>query len=103
MHKVPPREPTEDETIGVRLVRTRKVFGMQQNEFAESAGIRRGTYTQWELGVRRPNLDDAIRLVRTYKLTLDWIYLGIPTGLPPQIYSQLVLPPKSRLVRDDQR
>jgi transcriptional regulator with XRE-family HTH domain len=102
MQKGPAPELSKDETIGARLVRTRKVFGMQQNEFAESAKIRRGTYTQWELGVRRPNLDDAIKLVMTYRLTLDWIYLGIPTGLPPQIYTQLALPAKSRLTRNDQ-
>lgn len=97
MQKGQIKDLSKEETIGQRLVRTRKAFGMQQNDFAESAGIRRGTYTQWELGVRRPNLDDAIKLVMAYRLTLDWIYLGIPTGLPPQIYSQLALPPKSRL------
>jgi transcriptional regulator with XRE-family HTH domain len=97
------KEPVKAETIGERLVRTRKAFGMPQNAFAESDGIRRGTYTQWELGVRRPNLDDAIRLVETYRLTLDWIYLGIPSGLPPQIYQQLALPARSRLTSDDQQ
>lgn len=94
------RTPTKEETIGERLIRTRKVFDMQQNEFAESAGIRRGTYTQWELGVRRPNLDDAIRLVRTYRLTLDWVYLGVLDGLPPQLYKQLAFPVNARLADD---
>lgn len=90
----------KQESVGERLKRTRRAFDMDQNDFAEGAGIRRGTYTQWELGTRRPNLDDAIRLVRAYQLTLDWIYLGIPSGLPPQLFSKLALPPGARLLKD---
>lgn len=67
--------------IGRRLALTRHVLGLQQNEFCERAKIAPNTYNQYERGKKRPTIDNAIRLVETYHLTLDWIYLGDPSGL----------------------
>lgn len=49
--------------IGQRLALTRHVLGLQQS------------------GKKRPTIDNAIRLAEAYHLTLDWIYLGDPSGL----------------------
>ena len=54
---------------------------MAQGEFAERAGISRNTYNQYEQGVNRPQLEAAFKLSDTYRLTLDWIYFGDPSGL----------------------
>lgn len=43
------------------------------------------TYNQWERGIGRPRLDEAIRLVDEYDLTLDWIYLGDHRRLPYEL------------------
>lgn len=67
--------------IGQRLELTRRAIGMAQGEFAERAGISRNTYNQYEQGVNRPQLEAAFKLSDTYRLTLDWIYFGDPSGL----------------------
>lgn len=75
----------DDETsraaVGRRLRLTRQVFGYQQNEFADKAGIATNTYNQYEQGKRMPSLEHAIALCETYVLTLDWIYRNDPSGL----------------------
>lgn len=69
------------QAIGKRLELTRAVFGLQQNEFCSRAGIATNTYNNYEQGIRTPSLENAIILCKTYDLTLDWIYLGDPSGL----------------------
>lgn len=67
--------------IGRRLYLTRKVLDLTQTQLAERAGISRSRYVQCEAGEVRPSIDAAIALVHTFRLTLDWIYLGDPSGL----------------------
>lgn len=69
------------EAIGLRLELTRAVFGLQQNEFCSRAGIATNTYNNYEQGIRTPSLENAISLCKTYDLTLDWLFLGDPSGL----------------------
>jgi transcriptional regulator with XRE-family HTH domain len=68
--------------IAERLRLTRRVTGLGQYEFAERAGIAGNTYNQYEQGKKRPTIENALHLVNTYKLTLDWIYAGDPSNLP---------------------
>ena len=68
--------------IGDRLRITRQVTGMQQNEFCSRASIAANTYNQYEQGKRRPSIDHANALCDAYRITLDWIYRGDPSGLP---------------------
>jgi len=81
------RKATDDQSelsekaIGLRLEVTRQVFGLQQNEFCEKAGVATTTYNQYERGHKRPSIETAIQLCETYQLTLDWIYRGDPSGL----------------------
>lgn len=67
--------------IALRLQLTRRVFGVQQNEFCSRAGIAANTYNQYERGTRLPTIENALRLCEAYDLTLDWIYRGDPSGL----------------------
>lgn len=78
---------TDDEfskaAIGARLVVTREALGYSsQTDFADKAGLAQNTYNQYETGAKRPSLDFAIKLCRAYGITLDWIYMGDPSGLP---------------------
>jgi transcriptional regulator with XRE-family HTH domain len=75
------RSEFSDAAIGRRLEVTRSVFGLQQNEFCDRAGIAPTTYNQYERGKKRPSIESAIALCETYHLTLDWIYRGDPSGL----------------------
>ena len=69
------------QAIGTRLELTRRALGLAQGEFAERAGLSRNAYNQYETGTNRPQLEAAFKLCDTYRLTLDWIYFGDPSGL----------------------
>lgn len=73
---------TSAAAIGARLRLTREVVGISQSELADKCGIARNTYNQYETGKNIPQLDKAIVLCRELSLTLDWIYLGDPSGFP---------------------
>jgi DNA-binding XRE family transcriptional regulator len=68
--------------ISHRLRLTRLALGLDQTELCQRAGIARNTWNQWEKGKGRPQLDEAMKLVDAFGLTLDWIYLGDVNGLP---------------------
>ena len=72
-----------------RLIATREALGLRPSQFCEAAGIARSAYSNWEAGEKRPGLSAAIKLVKVHGLTLDWIYLGDPSGLPSRIVSKL--------------
>lgn len=74
-------DDTSPEAIGSRLELTRVAMRMAQNDFCGKAGIAPNTYNQYERGKKRPSLENALKLAQTYGLTLDWIYLGDPSGL----------------------
>jgi transcriptional regulator with XRE-family HTH domain len=81
------------DAIASRLRVTREALGIKkQKEFAERAGISPNTYNQWEKGRVYPDLQYMIRLRDEYGISLDWIYLGDPSGLPYQI---------ARLLKED--
>jgi transcriptional regulator with XRE-family HTH domain len=67
--------------IGERLRITREVIGLSQAELADSCGIARNTYNQYETGTNVPQIGKAISLCDKFGLTLDWIYRGDPSGL----------------------
>jgi transcriptional regulator with XRE-family HTH domain len=69
------------EGVGERLALVRRVYGLQQQEFAERATINASAYNQYERGKRLISISHAHRLCDVYALNLDWIYRGDPTGL----------------------
>jgi transcriptional regulator with XRE-family HTH domain len=77
-----PRELRTLDSIGHRLRLTRLALGLNQTQLCDLAGIARNTWNQWEKGNSRPQLDEAMKLVDAFGLTLDWIYLGDNSGLP---------------------
>ena len=74
-------EGRKPEGVGERLTLTRRVYGLQQQEFAERAAINASAYNQYERGKRLISISHAHRLCDVYSLTLDWIYRGDPSGL----------------------
>jgi transcriptional regulator with XRE-family HTH domain len=84
-----PREERSFEAIAQRLIATREALRLKQSEFAKRAGIPVNTYNQYEKAVSQPRLDYAYALRDTYGLTLDWIYVGDPSGLPYNLAKQL--------------
>jgi transcriptional regulator with XRE-family HTH domain len=75
--------------IAHRLRITRIAIGINQTELCKRTGISKNTYNQWERGKGRPELDKAFLLCINLGYTLDWIYLGDPSGLPAWIARSL--------------
>lgn len=68
--------------IAERLRWHRAFEGLDQKEYAERAGLKRAQLSNWETGDYRLSLDGARALRKTYGLSLDFIYEGIPDALP---------------------
>jgi transcriptional regulator with XRE-family HTH domain len=85
--KKPTAPPFEE--IGERLRLTRDAMRRAQNDFAAGAGIAVNTYNQYERGHFQPRIENAIKLCRAYRLTLDWIYLGDASGLPFDLVNKI--------------
>jgi transcriptional regulator with XRE-family HTH domain len=75
--------------IADRLRASRLALGIKPAELCRMTGIKPNTYSQWENAKGRPNLDEAMRLCDVLGYTLDWIYLGDPSGLPLAFTSKL--------------
>ena len=89
-----PRKPTfptgrDAHSVGNRLALVRGAHGLSSGEFAEKAGLLPSSYSQYESGRRKCSIESAIALVVTYKLTLDWIFLGDHSALQPKLVEAL--------------
>lgn len=76
--------PKRNLAIGKRLELARIALGKAnaQGEFAAAAGVKKNTYSMWEIGENFPGIENIIKLVTRYpSLTIDWIYLGKSEGL----------------------
>lgn len=86
---------TGDLTIDVarRLIMSRVMVGgrsapgssdyslLAQKDFGKAAGFSQVQYHQYESGKRLLGVRPALALYAAYRLTLDWLYLGDPSGL----------------------
>lgn len=76
--------------IGIRLAATRLALGLARPvQICRATGVKPNTYSQWEAGTRRPNLDDMLRLCDRYSVTLDWIYRGNIATLPQILIAKI--------------
>jgi transcriptional regulator with XRE-family HTH domain len=92
MHKNPKTTSKPDARftpIARRLLAARLAIGLEQTDFARKARIAQNTYNQYEQAKRRPSLDNAIKLCKTYNLTLDWIYLDDPSGVGSRLWAEI--------------
>lgn len=82
--------------VGRRLRLTRLALRYaEQKTFGEDAGLQQSHYTRFESGSRLLTLAAAMQLCDRYALTLDWLYMGNPEGLPYRLASD-VLPLRKR-------
>lgn len=81
---------SSSEEIARRLSLIRKTFSADsQKDWCESNGFKQTQYNNWEKGIRRIPVDEAIKLRERYKLTLDFIYRGRRDGLPACLLDRL--------------
>ncbi|MBB3996900.1 helix-turn-helix transcriptional regulator [Aureimonas pseudogalii] len=80
---------TDIRAIGQRLIQTRAALGMSQADFARFLDFSTAALSNYETGLRRPNLDQAFVIVRRTGVTLDWIYFGDRSGLPLRLAEKI--------------
>lgn len=70
--------------------------GTKQGEFAEIIGVSPqalSNYFAATVHQRRMSIDTAITIVFRTQVTLDWLYLGNPAGLPLDLANTITRPP----------
>lgn len=53
------------------IKRIREQRGISQREFAEALGVTQGAVSHWELGRRKPDIDDLIAIARFLNCKVD--------------------------------
>ena len=77
------------ELIGKRVEAVRLVCtDLTQERFAESIGASKQQYNNWTKGYPIP-VSYMAEVALQFKITLDWLYLGDPSGLPFALKSEL--------------
>lgn len=62
---------------------------LNQVGFATLVGISQPALNNYLKGLRRPDLDVAIAIQGKTGATLDWLYLGLRSGLPARLLELL--------------
>jgi len=75
--------------IARRLMALRTALGLNLTAFSRRTGIPMNTLSNYESGLRRPELDKAVMVVNATGATLDWIYLGARAGLPGHLLEKI--------------
>lgn len=79
--------------IKKRLEKTRRALGLQPIQISQEIGISRSQWTHYitidQDPIRNIPIEKAISLCDRYRLTLDWIYRGDPSGLPQQLFDKI--------------
>lgn len=61
---------------GPRMKLTREALGLTQREAYEAIGVSKTQWGNYERGVSRPNIEDAVRFSMRFNVSLEWIYLA---------------------------
>lgn len=83
------RTPEMRKAVSKRLKMLRKYHELGQTEFAAKANVLRTAYANWEKGLSMPDISAGISICTTYKVTLDWIYMGDPSGLKVDMWEKM--------------
>jgi len=75
--------------IARRIVALRTMLGHNQSAFAQLVEVSQPAMNNYETGLRRPDLDVAVRINQKTGVTLDWLYLGVRSGLPAHLSERL--------------
>ena len=78
--------PAARRMIGARLKRLREFLGYKtQTSFAESVGLQRHRYVQYETGERLLTIDAAAAIRAKTNCPIDFLYFGDIHGLPASL------------------
>ena len=71
--------------MGRRLRQVRKFLALNQADFGNLIDVGQNTLSSWESGERMIQPKALIKLNKLHRVSLDWIYLGDPSGLPHRL------------------
>lgn len=75
--------------IARRITALRTALGLNGAQFAALVEITQPAMSNYEAGIRRPDLDVGIKIQARTGVTLDWLYLGDRSGLPGRLLALL--------------
>jgi transcriptional regulator with XRE-family HTH domain len=75
--------------VARRLILSREAVGMEQQDFADLAGLSQPRLSQYETGTRMLTLRAAMMICERHLLTLDWLFRGDPSSLPGNIRDKI--------------
>lgn len=90
--------PDSNANVGWRLRLLREAMGWSQAEICRRTGIATNTWSQYETGASRPNLDMGLRIAETLGIQTDYIWRGVETYLPG-----IYLEPMRRMLAEQER
>lgn len=89
MEKKPLKPEQTAPAVCARLSRLREALGLRKGEIAARVGLSQSQWSNYEKGIRMPNLEDMIRLADEFGASLDYIYRGLVGGLPHDLAMSL--------------
>lgn len=82
--------PESLEAIAERLKRTREAMGLNQAQWCRMTGLSPAAWNNYERGLNRISIDQALKVCQSTGITVDWIYRGLMSGgLPMHIQTAL--------------
>lgn len=85
-----PHSPFHPESVGARLQALREYHRLNQAEFAQSVQIDPTSYGRIEKGKKPLKADMAFRIAERWGVSMDFLYRGRLTELPPKLADSLM-------------
>lgn len=79
----------DDMALRLAMLRDWAGYGHSQTAFAQRSGFSASEWHNYEKGGRRLSITAALKLRRTWRVTLDWLYEGDRAGLSVEMASSL--------------
>jgi len=88
-----PPNDTSAEAVAARLKSIRAALNLKPSDAAKMLGVAQSTWANWEGTPKNPpirlGLEMALRIRRTFSVTLDYLYCGDIGGLPVRMAERL--------------
>ena len=75
--------------IGLRIRHLRKALGLTQTQIADLLWVEQTAWSNWEVGIRLPDVYAMSRWCDLHGVTLDYIYRGEIRTLPYELAVKL--------------
>ncbi len=76
--------------IACRLKAARLAMELEPEDVAAAIEVEMTALERWEAGESAPDFHAMTRLASLFHITLDWIFLGCPSGLPSRMVARTI-------------